>query len=132
MQYGDRFVLPHYKGSVSGMDTQVERVMPPPPSPHQLWAGQETRKEAELQVQIGHCLWKGTGCPASASLCLQARPEGSRLGRWQLSSLERYSMSRAVTRNEEGREETKKGLACQREAMDLITWALRNLKDDQC
>ena len=51
MQYGVRFVLPHYKGSVSGMDTQVERVTPPPPSPHQLWAGQETRKEADLQVQ---------------------------------------------------------------------------------
>lgn len=67
----------------------------------------------------------------------QARVSASRPGQraagWGGSSgqgLERYSVSRAVTRNEDGREETGKGLAYQREAMDLITWALRNLKDD--
>lgn len=80
----------------------------------------------------------GTVCgrgPGGQQARVSASRPGQRVAGWGGGSgqgLERYSVSRAVTRNEEGREETGKGLACQREAMDLITQALRNLKDDQC
>lgn len=80
----------------------------------------------------------GTVCgrqPGVQQARVSASRPGQRAAGWGGGSgqgLERYSVSRAVTRNEEGREETGKGLACQREAMDLITLALRNLKDDQC
>ena len=104
------------------------------PHPHPISYGQDRRqgKKRSCRCRLGTACGRELG--VQQARVFASRP-GQRAAGWgggSCQGLERYSMSRAVTRNEEGREETKKGLACQREAMDLITWALRNLKDDQC
>ena len=84
--------------------------MPPPRSPHQLWAGQETGKKRSWRCRDGHCLWKGAGVQQAR---VSASRPGQRVAGWGGGSgqgLERDSVYRAVTRNEEGGEETGRGL----------------------